>query len=91
MFTAVAFKDILKAFDSDNHHILLSKLGCHGVLGTLLLSLQVSYHVVNSKFVWQELSSLWGEVHISVVPWGSILCLLLFNNYMSGVIQNCEI
>jgi len=81
-FTAVAFLDISKAFDSVNHDILLSKLACYGVLGKSLTWFASYLSCRQQKVCMQGLSSDWGEIHVGV-PQGSILGPLLFSVYMN--------
>ena len=92
-FTAVAFLDISKAFDSVNHDILLSKLVCYGVLGKSLTWFASYLSCRQQRVCMQGLSSDWGEIHVGV-PQGSILGPLLFSVYMndlSTVVKNCEL
>ena len=77
-FTAAAYLDISKAFDCVNHDILLSKLACHGVLEHSLVWFTSYLSCRKQKVCMQELSSMWGEIHVGV-PQGSILGPLLFS------------
>ena len=92
-FTAVAFLDISKAFDSVNHDILLSKLACYGVSGKSLTWFASYLSCRHQQVCLQGLSSQWGEIHVGV-PQGSILGPLLFGIYMNDlpkVVGNCNL
>ena len=73
-----------KAFDTMNHDLLFAKLGAYGFQEDALAFMK-SYFTnrqqrvrVNSNF------SIWEET-ISGVPQGSILGLLLFNNFLNDL------
>ena len=83
-FTAVAFLDNSKAFDSVNHDILLSKLACYGVSGrslTWFASYLLCHH---QQVCLQVSSSQWGELCVGV-PQGSIFGPSLFSIYMNDL------
>ena len=91
-FTAVAFLDISKAFDSVNHDILLSKLACYGVLERSLTWFASYLSCRQQRVCLQGSSSDWGVIHVGV-PQGSILGPLLFSIYVNdlpSVIKTCD-
>ena len=91
-FTAVAFLDISKAFDSVNHDILLSKLTCYGVLERSLTWFASYLSCRQQRVCLQGSSSDWGVIHVGV-PQGSILGLLLFSIYVNdlpSVVKTCD-
>ena len=75
-FTAVAFSDISKSFDSVNHDILLPKLAFYGVLENFLNWFVGYLSCHRQQVCLQEPPSQWGEVSVGV-PQGSFLGPLL--------------
>ena len=89
----VIFMDLLKAFDTINHSLLLAKLKAYGFSNQALRFLQ-SYlcnrfqrSIINGSF------SSWNEV-ITGKTQGSILCPLLFNIFLNDIflfVSKCQL
>ena len=81
-YTAAAFLDVSKAFDSVNHDVLLSKLACYGVVDNSLLWFASYLSCRWQRVCLQGLTSEWGAIHPGVLfprdPFWVLYCSELF-------------